>query len=317
MNNPDMYGTLATPLASGNRKQMHYRKYWDLYLIMAPGIVYFLLFKYVPMFGIAIAFQDYSPFAGIRGSDWVGLGHFARLFHDADFYRLLGNTVLISVYKLVWGFPAPVVLALLLNEIRLRAFKRTIQTFVYLPHFLSWIIIGGLLTNLLSPSTGIVNSLIKWLGMEPVFFLTDTNWFRTILVASGIWKEAGWGAILYLAALAGINPELYEAAIMDGANKWRQIWHITLPSIMSTLVILLLLRLGHLLEVGFEQIFVLYNPLVYSISDVFDTYVYRTGISKADFSYPAAIGLFQSVVGLVLVVAANKLAKAVSGHGIW
>jgi putative aldouronate transport system permease protein len=247
----------------------------------------------------------------------VGFSHFRTLISDPYFYQLLRNTLLISLYKLFWGFPAPLVLALLLNEVRSILFKRTVQTMVYLPHFLSWVILGGIITNLLSPSTGFVNEVLKWLGLEPVFFLADTGWFRSILVISNIWKEAGWGAILFLAALATVNPELYEAAIVDGASKWRQLWHITLPSIMSTIIILLLLRIGHLLEVGFEQIFVLYNPLVFGISDVFDTYVYRNGIARADFSYPAAIGLFQSLVGLVLVVSANSLSKKYSEHGIW
>jgi putative aldouronate transport system permease protein len=300
-----------------NTLKSHRNKYWDLYLMMIPGIAYFFIFKYIPMFGMVIAFQNYSPFAGIRGSEWVGWQHFAALFQDPVFFQLFENTLLISIYKLFWGFPAPILLALLLNEIRLSAFKRSIQTLVYLPHFLSWVIIGGMLTTLLSPSTGVANDMIRWLGFEPIFFLTDTNWFRSILVASNIWKEAGWGAILYLAALSGINPELYEAAFVDGANKWRQTWSITLPSIMGTVVILFLLRLGNLLEVGFEQIFILYNPLVYDISDVFDTYVYRVGIAKAEFSYPAAIGLFQSVIGLILVVGANKLSKKYTEHGIW
>ncbi|TBL71406.1 ABC transporter permease [Paenibacillus thalictri] len=291
--------------------------YWDLYLIMVPGIVYFIVFKYVPMTGAVIAFQDYSVFAGIMESDWVGLKHFKEIFLDTEFYTVLRNTLLISLYKLIWGFPGPIVLAILLNEVRRMFFKKTVQTLAYLPHFLSWVVLGGILYNVLAPSNGIVNGILKLFGHEPVFFLADPNWFRTVLVASDIWKEIGWGAIIYLAALAGIDQQLYEAAVVDGANKWRQIWHITLPSLTSTIIILLVLRLGHVLDVGFEQIFVLYNPMVYSVSDVIETFVYRTGITQADFSFSTAVGLFKSIVGLILVVAANKLAKKLGQNGVW
>jgi putative aldouronate transport system permease protein len=292
-------------------------RYWDLYLIMVPGILYFILFKYVPMWGAFIAFQDYSVFAGILKSEWIGLAHFERMFSSTEFYRVFRNTLLISFYKLFWGFPGPIILAIMLNEIRHMLFKRSIQTIVYLPHFLSWVIVGGIMINVLSPSTGILNELLKFLGMEPVFFLADDNWFRSILVVSDIWKTVGWGAIIYLAALAGINPQLYEAATVDGANKWNQIWHITLPSLMSTISILFLLNLSNILDVGFEQIFILYNPLVYSVGDVIETYVYRVGISQGEFSYTTAVGLFKSVIALLLVVLANTAAKRLGQEGIW
>ncbi|MNI11010.1 putative multiple-sugar transport system permease YteP [compost metagenome] len=293
------------------------RKYWDLYLIMVPGIVYLIVFKYLPMWGIVIAFQNYSVFAGIRASEWVGIAHFQEMFTNPEFFRIFRNTLLISLYKLVWGFPGPIVLAILLNEVRRAWFKRSIQTLVYLPHFLSWVIIGGILINVLSPTEGIVNRIIQMFGLEPVFFLADPGWFRSVLVVSDIWKEVGWGAIIYLAALAGIDPQQYEAAIMDGANKWRQIWHITLPALLGTIVILFVLRLGHVLDVGFEQIFVLYHPIVYEVSDVIETFVYRVGITQGQFSFSTAVGLFKSVIGLILVVAANRLAKKLGQSGIW
>lgn len=293
------------------------RKHWDLYLIMVPGILYFIIYKYLPMAGIVIAFQDYGVFSGIRGSEWVGLAHFKAMFTDSEFYEIFRNTLVISLYKLLWGFPGPIILAIMLNEIKNMFFKRTVQTLIYLPHFLSWVIIGGVLVNLLSPTTGMVNELLQWLGFKPIFFLADPNWFRSILVISDLWKEVGWGAIIYLAAIAGIDPQLYEAAIMDGAGKWKQITHITLPSLLSTIVIMLLLRLGSILDVGFEQIFVLYSPLVYDVADVIQTYVYRMGITQAEFSFTTAVGLFESVIGLILVVSANKAVKKIGQEGIW
>ncbi len=293
------------------------RNYWDLYLIMLPGILYFLVYKYLPMWGVVIAFQNYSVFSGIWGSEWVGWLHFKTMFMSDDFYKIFRNTLLISVYKLLWGFPGPIILAILLNEIRHMMYKRSIQTLLYLPHFLSWVIIGGIMINVLSPSSGVVNKLIMMLGFEPIFFLVSEDWFRTIIVASDIWKEVGWGAIIYLAAIAGIDPQLYEAAIMDGAGKWKQIIHITLPSMMGVIVILFLLRLGHVLDVGFEQIFVLYNSLVYDVADVIETYVYRSGIQQAKFSFTTAVGLFKAVIGLVLVMLANKGAKKLGQEGIW
>ncbi|MDF2922672.1 MAG: binding-protein-dependent transport system inner rane component [Paenibacillaceae bacterium] len=292
-------------------------KYWDLYLIMVPGILYFLIYKYLPMAGIVIAFQDYGVFSGIRGSEWVGLSHFKAMFTDSEFYEIFRNTLVISLYKLIWGFPGPIILAIMLNEIKNVFFKRSVQTLIYLPHFLSWVIIGGVLINLLSPATGIVNEVLQWLGFKPVFFLADPDWFRSILVVSDLWKEVGWGAIVYLAAIAGIDPQLYEAAIMDGAGKWKQITHITFPSLLSTIVIMLLLRLGSILDVGFEQIFVLYSPLVYDVADVIQTYVYRMGITQAEFSFTTAVGLFESVIGLVLVISANKAVKKIGQEGIW
>ncbi|MGY3714680.1 ABC transporter permease [Sutcliffiella cohnii] len=292
-------------------------KYWDLYLLMIPGILFFLIYKYVPMWGIVIAFQDYSVFAGVAGSEWVGFKHFARMFQADEFYSIFSNTLLISLYKLFWGFPAPIIVALMLNEIRHMLYKRSVQTIIYMPHFLSWVIVGGIMINLLNPSTGIVNTFIQFLGFEPIYFIADDSWFRTVLVASDLWKSVGWGTILYLAALAGIDPQLYEAAKVDGANKWQQTWHITLPSLLPTIVILFILQMGNILEVGFEQVFILLNPLVYNVGDVFETYVYRVGVTQGQFSYTTAVGLFKSVIALIMVVLANKIAKKLGQNGLW
>ncbi len=292
-------------------------KYWDLYLLMVPGLLFFIIYKYVPMWGIVIAFQDYSIFTGVLESKWVGFKHFERMFEAEEFYRIFKNTLLISLYKLFWGFPAPIIVALMLNELRNMMYKRTIQTVIYMPHFLSWVIVGGIMMNLLGPSTGIVNSFVEFLGFEPIYFLADDSWFRSVLVASDLWKSVGWGTILYLAALAGIDPQLYEAATVDGANKWQQTWHITLPSLLPTIVILLILQMGNILEVGFEQVFILLNPLVYNVGDVFETYVYRVGVTQGQFSYTTAVGLFKSVIALILVVAANKFAKKLGQNGLW
>jgi putative aldouronate transport system permease protein len=313
---PRTPGTASGLLTKG-RRLSNFRQYWDLYLIMVPGILYFILFKYLPMWGIVIAFKDFSIFAGFSASGWVGLEHFRKMMNDPQFFLVFRNTIIISLYKLIWGFPGPIILALLLNEIRSMFYKRTIQTLAYLPHFLSWIIIGGIMVNVLSPVTGAVNGVIEWLGFEPIFFLADPQWFRAMLVISDIWKEVGWGAIIYLAALAGVDPQLYEAAVMDGAGKWKQLIHVTLPSIMSTIIVLFLLRLGHILDVGFEQVFVLYNSLVYDVADVIETYVYRIGIGQSQFSYSTAVGLLKSVISLILVVIINKAVKKTGQEGIY
>ncbi|WP_284645522.1 ABC transporter permease [Paenibacillus silviterrae] len=313
---PRTPGTASGLLTKG-RRLSNFRQYWDLYLIMVPGLLYFILFKYLPMWGIVIAFKDFSIFAGFSMSEWVGLEQFRKMLNDPQFFLVFRNTIIISLYKLIWGFPGPIILALLLNEIRSMFYKRTIQTLAYLPHFLSWIIIGGIMVNVLSPVTGAVNGVIEWLGFEPIFFLADPQWFRAMLVISDIWKEVGWGAIIYLAALAGVDPQLYEAAVMDGAGKWKQLIHVTLPSIMSTIIVLFLLRLGHILDVGFEQVFVLYNSLVYDVADVIETYVYRIGIGQSQFSYSTAVGLLKSVISLILVVIINKAVKKTGQEGIY
>lgn len=299
------------------KKLANFRKYWDLYLIMVPGVLFFIVFKYIPMWGVIIAFKDYSAFAGFAASEWVGWEHFIRMFQDNKFHEVFSNTLLISLYKLVWGFPGPIIFALMLNEVRRMFYKRSIQTLAYLPHFLSWVIVGGILVQVLSPSTGVVNEFIQFLGFDSIYFLGDSEWFRTVIVASDVWKTIGWGAIIYLAALAGIDPQLYEAAKIDGANKWRQLWHITIPTLLPTICILFILNLGNVLDVGFEQIYILLNPLVYDVGDVIETYVYREGITQAQFSYTTAVGLFKSAIALVLVIIVNKIIKKLGQPGIW
>lgn len=255
-------------------------KYKALYFITLPAIAYFIIFKYIPLFGSVIAFQNYNIFQGIAGSKWVGLAHFKRMFEHYDFLNILKNTLLIGIYDLVLAFPAPIVLALLLNELRLVMYKRILQTVVYMPHFLSWVIVSGIAIGVLSPSTGIVNQFISWLGMEPIYFLGEESYIRSVLVGSGIWRDTGYGTIIYLAALAGINPDLYEAAEVDGANRWRQTWSITLPSLMPTIMILFLLHIGKFLDFGFERVYVFLNPLNINNGEILDTYIYKQGLQS-------------------------------------
>lgn len=288
-----------------------------LYLMLLPAIVYYGVFHYYPMYGALIAFKQFSITKGIVGSPWVGFQHFEYLFKLDKFWQVFWNTIVISLYRLLFGFPLPLIMAVLLNEVRKLLFKQVVQTIVYLPHFISWVIMGGLLINLLSTDNGVVNNILRSLGGDPVGFLTDESHFRSTLVWSMIWKEFGWNTIIYMAALAGVNPQLYEAALMDGANRWRRIWHITLPSIRGTIVILLILRIGSLMEAGFEQIFVLYHPGVYNVADIIDTYVYRIGLTEGRFSLAAAVGLFKSAINFVLLVIANRLSRMMGEQGIY
>jgi putative aldouronate transport system permease protein len=290
----------------------------NLYLMLLPVIGFYLLFKLAPLGGEIIAFKNYRFADGIWASDWVGFKHFQSLFASKEFYTVLKNTLLLNVYSLVFGFPAPIILALLLNEVRVEWYKRIVQNFLYLPHFISWVVLGGILITILSPSRGVINSILtKVLGLDPIYFLGDPFWWPVTFVLSGIWREAGWGTILYLAAMANVDPQLYEAAKMDGAGKLRQIWHITLPGIRSTVAILLILKVGHMMDIGFEQIFVLQNDMVLGISDVISTYVYRVGLLSAQYSYTTALGLFQSVIALILVISVNQIVKSLGEKGLW
>lgn len=294
------------------------RKNKILYLLMLPGILYYIIFKYVPMYGILIAFQDYSMGLGIWGSKFVGFKHFTEFFvNTPDSWKLIRNTLMLNLYDLLFHFPTPIVLALLFHELRNKYFKRMVQTISYMPHFLSTVVIAGILVIFLSPTTGIANVIMKWFGAEPVMFLGLPEWFRTIFIGSEIWQKAGWGTILYLAAIAGIDPSLYEAAEMDGANRFRKMWHITLVGMVPVMIILFVLNLGHIMEIGYQKIILLYNPMNYETSDVINTYVYRRGILDADFSFASAVGLFQSVIGLVLVVFANRIARKHSETSLW
>lgn len=303
--------------SSALKKKSYFARHWPIYSMIVPGLLFFVVFKYIPLAGSIIAFQDYNVFDGVFGSKFVGMKHFDNLFAYPEFYRVFKNTLLISFYQLLFGFPAPIALALLLNEVRKMVFKRTLQTVLYLPHFISWVIVGGLVINFLSPSTGLLNDVIKWFGVEPVFFMQEPDYFRSIVVISSIWKEVGWGTIIYLAAIAGINPDLYEAAEVDGAGKWRQTISITIPSILPTIMVMLLLRIGNILDLGFEQIYTLLNPLVTETGEVFDTYIYRVGLLGAQYSYTTAIGLFKSVIGFVLLIGANFISRRTTGNSIY
>ncbi|WP_041643920.1 ABC transporter permease [Mahella australiensis] len=290
-----------------------------LILLFLPGLIWFIIFKYGPMYGLLMAFQDYSLVKGVWGSTWVGLKHFQYLFTGPDFLPVLKNTIIISAYKIIFGFPAPIILALMLNEVKSTAFKRTIQTVSYLPHFFSWVVLAGLVMMALSPSVGIVNQIIQAFGGKPIFFVADKQWFRTVLVATDIWASIGWGSIIYLAAIAGLDPELYEAAVLDGANRWQRIRHITIPGIAPTIAVMLILRTGSILDAGFDQVMNLYSPPVYDVADIIDTYMYRMGIGGFQFSLTTAAGMFKSVIGFVLIIITNILSKRVSEgeYGIW
>ncbi|WP_420819497.1 ABC transporter permease [Paenibacillus thalictri] len=288
-----------------------------MYYMLAPGILYFFIFKYVPMWGVLIAFQDYSPFTGFWGSPWIGFEHFRTFFGEPQFWQLFGNTLILALYNIFFFFPLPIVIALMLNEIRKEVYKRTIQSLIYIPHFISWVVVVGLAYILFTTEGGIFNELVASFGGEKINFLLNREWFRTMIVGEMIWKETGWGTILFLAALAGVDPQLYEAARIDGAGRWGQLLHVTLPAIRSTIVVLLILRLGSFLDLGFEQIFLMLNPMNREVGEVFETYVYEHGIQQGDFSYSTAVNLFKSAIGIALVVGANYFAKKIGEEGIY
>lgn len=292
-------------------------RYRILYLLSVPGILYFFLFKYVPLFGSVIAFQNYNIFKGITGSDWVGLEHFQKMFSHYDFLRILNNTLLLGLYDLVIAFPVPIILAILLNEVRQIMFKRTLQTIVYMPHFLSWVVISGIFMGIFSMDAGVVNKALEFLGFQPIYFLGEDSYIRSILIGSGIWRDSGYGTIIFLAAIAGINPDLYEAAEVDGAGRLKQIWSITLPSLLPTIMILLLLHIGKFLDLGFERVFVFLNPLNLESGEILDTYIYKAGLLSQQYSYTTAIGLFKSVVGLALIVIGNFISKKTTGESLY
>ncbi|SDD57356.1 putative aldouronate transport system permease protein [Paenibacillus sp. UNCCL117] len=284
-----------------------------LYLMALPGLLFFLVFHYGPMYGIVIAFKHYNIYQGIFASDWVGFDNFRTLFEMSGFRRALRNTIIINCYQLLFVFPAPIILALMINEVRSIRFKKIVQTSVYLPHFVSWIVIGGILYAILSPSTGVVKELAALFGYEgPVVNLMGSQeYFRGLLIVSSVWKETGFGTVLYLATIVTIDPHLYEAAKVDGARKWRQIWHITLPGLRTTIVILLIFNVGSFLNAGLEQVYALYNPIVYEVSEILDTYLYKLAFEEAKYDLATASGVFKSTVGLVLVLLTNYLAKKI------
>ncbi|MBO9608426.1 MAG: sugar ABC transporter permease [Paenibacillaceae bacterium] len=292
-------------------------KYRYLYVLGMPAILFFVLFKYSPMYGVLIAFQDYNAFRGVWGSDWVGFEHFARLASEKDFWLIFRNTVVLSLLNIVFLFPAPIVLALLMNELRAAVYKRVIQTVLYLPHFISWVIVMSLTYLLLSSEQGLVNKLIAARGGEAVSFLFEPSYFYPLIVGQGLWKEVGWSTIIYLAAIAGVDSSLYEAAKIDGASRLTQVRHVTIPAIAPTIIILFILSLGHMMDVNFEQMYLMQNPTNTRLSEVFDTYVFKIGVQQGDFSFSTAVGLFKSVIGLALVLAANRAARQFGREGIW
>lgn len=285
--------------------------------MFAPVLVYYILLRYVPMFGIAISFMDYNLFKGIAGSPWVGLKYYEMFFQNRDAWNIIRNTVLLGFYKLLFGFPAPILLALMLNEVRNTTYKRFIQTVSYLPYFLSVVVVASLIDMLLSPSTGWLNHALQKLGVPAINFLQESEWFRTIYVSSEVWQHAGWGSIIFLAAMTALDPQLYEAARMDGAGRLRQIWHVTLPGIAPTVVIMLILQVGQVLEIGFDKVFLLSNAATYDTADIISTYVYRIGILKAAYSYGTAIDLFMAVIGFFLVYASNKISRRFGETSLW
>jgi putative aldouronate transport system permease protein len=292
-------------------------RYRWLFVLLLPGLAYFAVFKYAPMYGVTIAFQDYLPFLGFSGSPWVGLKHFENLFSSPDFPRVLGNTLILALLNAVFVFPAPIVVALLLNELRLSVLKRAIQSAIYIPHFLSWTIVAALTYLLFALDTGPITQLMNGTFNARFDFLADPDWFRPLVIVQTLWKSVGWGTIIYLAALAGVDPNLYEAARIDGANRWQQAWHVTLPAIRSTIIVVAILSAGHLLDTGFEQIYLLTNSLNRSVAEVFDTYVYFLGITQGAFSYSTAVGLFKAVVGIVLIYGVNWLARRFGHSGLF
>ncbi|MDF2714052.1 MAG: sugar transporter permease [Paenibacillus sp.] len=293
------------------------RKNWDLYLLISPVIAYFLIFEYFPMYGVQIAFKNFIAAKGIWGSTWIGFDHFERFFKGFYFWRLIKNTLGISLYSLIVGFPVPLLLALMINEVRSNKFKRFVQTITYAPHFLSTVVMVGMILMFLNPQTGLVNRIIELFGGTPIKFMTDPSWFKSVYVFSGVWQNMGWSSIIYLAALAGIDPTLHEAARVDGASRLQRIWHINLPGILPTVVILLILNVGHIMGVGFEKIYLMQNDLNKESSDVISTYVYTSGILGAQYSFSAAVGLFNSVVNCILLISVNQAARKLNETSLW
>lgn len=317
--NPQLEGARRTYVRpAAQNRFMHFWKHRWLYFFMLPGAIYFIILKYIPMFGLVMAFKDYKPHLGVMKSEWVGFQHFERQFSAPEFWQMFRNTMILGLYNTVLFFPITILIALLLNEIRSELYKRFIQTLIYIPHFLSWVVVAGISYLLLTTEGGLINEgITRITGGAPVEFLTSEAWFRPIILLQLIWKDAGWGTIIFLAALAGVNVQLYEAARIDGASRIRQLWHVTLPAIRGVIIILFILRLGSFLDLGFEQIFLMLNAINREVGEVFDTYAYRIGLLQGQFSYSTAVGLFKSVIGLIFVVLANKIAKWFGEEGIY
>ena len=300
--------------AKHRRNRNMYRLF---YLMMLPGLLYFAVFRYLPMFGLVIAFKDYDIFKGIWASEWVGLKNFRELFHSSDFWNVLTNTLKISFAKIVIGFPIPIILAILLNEMRSVRFKKVIQTLLYLPHFLSWVVIGGIMLNLFSPVFGLAGEFFRATGIEPMNILAQKSTIFGVVIASDVWKECGWSTIIFLAALTQVDASLYEAAKMDGANRFKQMIYITLPAISGVIILLLILRIGKIMNAGFEQILVLQNAVTRESIDIFDTYVYREGLQRGEYSFSSTVDMFKSVVAFIMVVGADKISKKFGEEGLF
>lgn len=301
-----------------NEKRFSAGRDIPIYLLLAPAFIILLVFCYLPMYGIIIAFKDYNPFRGVVASNWVGLKYFIYFLKDENFWRVFKNTVLFNLYYLIWGFPAPIILALLLNEVTGKWFKKTVQTISYLPYFISWVVVSSIVVSVLSPTSGIVNMLLtNVFGMDPIYFLSKPEYFRTIVIVTWIWKDVGYYSVYYLAALTSIDPQLYEASRIDGASRWQQTLHITLPGIKPIAMVLFMLTIGNLATVGIDQVFNLYNPLVYNVGDVISTYTYRLGLEKMQYSLTTAIGVTQSAINFILIFSANKIVKKINGWAMW
>lgn len=288
-----------------------------LYLMLLPCLMYYIIFHYFPMYGLQIAFKDYNIFRGIRDSQWIGLGNFIRFFQSPDFVRVLKNTIVISLYSLAVGFTAPIIMALLLNEVRSKKFRSTVQTIVYIPHFISMVVVAGMVVNFLSPSYGLVNMLIEKLGGEKIYFLMEPKYFRTIYVLMNTWKETGFASIVYIAALTAVDTQLYEAAVIDGAGRWKQTLYVTIPSILPTIITMLIMRIGNILLLGYEGIILLYQPSTYEVADIISSYVYRAGMVQTQYSFAAAVDLFNGVVSLFLVMSANRISRKLTETSLW
>jgi putative aldouronate transport system permease protein len=287
-----------------------------VYFMLLPVIAYYILFHYGPMYGLQIAFKDFNPAKGFLGSPWIGFKHFEEFFGSVFFWRILSNTLMLSLYSLLFFFPAGIIFALMLNELRSHKLRRFVQTISYMPHFISLVVIVGMLFDFLARD-GLINNLLSFIGIDSIPFMRTASWFRTVYISSDIWQNIGWSSIVYLAAISNVNPTLYEAARMDGANRWRQMWHVTLPGIMPTVTIMLILFIGKFMTVGFEKIFLMYNPIIYETADVIQTYVYRKGILEANFGYSAAVGLFNALISFTLLVLANAVAKKIGETKLW
>ncbi|MBO4897697.1 MAG: sugar ABC transporter permease [Clostridia bacterium] len=302
---------------TSNRLKDKLSKYAILYIMLIPFLAYYILFVYKPMTGLAIAFQNYSPYLGIKGSPWVGLKHFKAFLTNPYFGRTLKNTVVLNLYQLLFAFPAPIIFALLINEVRQLKLKKTIQTLTYMPYFISTVVVAGIVINLLSPSHGVITMIVEKFTGERIYFLTQPKYFRTIFTTMTIWKNIGYNSVVYLAALASVDMQLYEAAVVDGANKFKQIWHITIPGIMPTIIIMLILKIGAILSSATDTILLLYQEATYEVADTIGTYVYRLGIEQHNYSFAAAVGLFNSIIALIMVWISNTISKKVTEVGLW